>query len=90
MSDLTNCVQAFVTDPEGLPPEVLQRALEQLASHYGNNTVPALIHPLSYADERSVRYGKRYDLALLDLEHFGFYLDFIKSLTSKESKRKEE
>jgi hypothetical protein len=82
MSDLTNCLQAFVIEPEELPPEVLFRALEALARRYDHDVVPLLIHPRSYADERSVAYDKSYDLGILDLEHFGSYLEFIKGLTA--------
>jgi len=88
MSDLTNCIQAFVVDPEGLPPEVLFRAMDRLSHHYGSDVVPVLLHPRSYADERSIRYAKIYDLGILDLEHFGPYLTYIKDLTAGQSKRK--
>ena len=86
MSDLTNCLQAFVIDSEGLPPEVLFRALKGLVRHYDHDIVPVLLHPHSYADERSMRYAKTYDLAILDLEHFGSYLEFIKGLMTGPTK----
>jgi hypothetical protein len=88
MSDLTNCLQAFVIDHEGLPPEVLFRALKGLVRHYSHDVVPVLVHPRSYADERSVRYAKTYDLGILDLDHFGPYLTYIKDLTGGPSKGK--
>jgi hypothetical protein len=86
MSDLTNCVQAFVIEPGQLPAEALLQALAVLARHYEHSPVPALIYPKEYADTRSIPYSKTYMMTVLDLDHVGAGLAFVDDLKAPSRK----
>ncbi len=86
MSDLTNCVQAFVIEPGQLPAETLLQALAVLARHYEHSSVPALIYPKEYADIQSIPYSKTYMMTVLDLDHVGAGLAFVDDLKTPSKK----
>ena len=62
--------------------EIVNYAMTQLAEYYENNTVPVMLYPKSYADQKSFPYQKTYSLAILNLEHMDEYIKLIDSLTS--------
>ncbi len=65
LSDLTNCINAVVLDPEGLTPATLQSALSQVLRITGQQDVPALIYPLSWAEDNQIPFQKAYNLWVL-------------------------
>ena len=67
LSDLTHCVQALVLDPEHLPSEILLASLHQVCRTTGQNEVPALIYPLSYAERYSIPVEKTYNLWIVHM-----------------------
>ena len=82
LSDLTNGLQIFVLEPDVLPVRVLHGALAGLVHLYPPGTVPVLLYPRGYADAVGLAYDKAYDFSVLDIEHFGPYLQFMDSLIS--------
>ena len=82
LSDLTNGLQVFVLGPDVLPVRVLLGALAGLVHLYPPGTVPVLLYPRGYADAVGLAYDKVYDFSVLDIEHFGPYLEFLDSLIS--------
>ena len=69
LSDLLNGIKVIVTDPAGLPWEVLNTALAELTPVYPTDTVPLMIYPASYPDEKAVPVAKRYLLWIVATQH---------------------
>lgn len=87
MSDLTNCIQVIVLEPEQLSKEIIFTILSGLAVHYEQNDIPVLLYPLTFADARAIPYDKIYTLTVLNLEFISPYLVFMKSLTMPRDKK---
>ncbi len=62
LSDLTHCINAFVMDPDGLPPDVLLAALYRAEKTTGQSRLPTLIFPMSYVEQHAIGYEKAYCL----------------------------
>ncbi len=62
LSDLTHCINAFVLNPDGLPPQVLLASLHRAEEAVGQSRLPALIFPMSYVEKHSIAYEKAYCL----------------------------
>ncbi len=60
LSDLVHCLNVFILEPRGLPPEILYSALQQTLRTTGQQQIPALIFPLSYAEENGIAIEKVY------------------------------
>ena len=89
LSNLTNCIHAFVIDPEGLDEGDLRGALRQLSSFYqSKEQVPVLFYPPSAADELSVPYNRSYNLWVLSMQHTERYFAFIERLFRRPERRK--
>ncbi len=70
LSELLNCIKIVITDPGGLPWQILSTAIDQLAGIYQVDKIPILIYPTSYAEAGNVLSEKQYNLWILDV-HFG-------------------
>jgi hypothetical protein len=81
MSDLTNCIQFFVLDPENITEKIISTAINFLSEYYDQNDIPILIFPSSFAGEKNISYEKTYKLTVLNLEYISPYLEFMESLT---------
>jgi len=90
MSDLTNCVQAIVIEDNQMRPGYVETILEHLRCFYGNNEVPVLLFPCSYADEKSISYDKVYKLTVLDLSNISPYLEFMGRLIRPAKKKSDK
>jgi hypothetical protein len=78
LSELTNCIQVLVTDPEGLPWDTLSRAIRRLATIYKKtNKVPVLIYPQEYMNLKDTRYERQYFLWILNALHGEEFLKYI-------------
>ncbi len=62
LSDLVHCINAFILEPRELPPEILYAAMRQTLKATGEQQMPALIFPLSYAEENGLPTEKVYHL----------------------------
>lgn len=62
LSDLVHCLNVLVLEPENLPPEVLLSALRLTLRATRQEGIPALIFPLSYAEENGLPIEKVYHL----------------------------
>ncbi len=82
MSDLTNCIQVYILEPEKLHKDKLEEAISQVSFYYEQNEFPVLIYPSTYADKQTLPYDKVYELGILDLEYICPYLTFIQGLIS--------
>lgn len=68
LSDLTNCVNIFVIDPE-TPFDILKQSVSMLADLYENHKIPVLLFPLSYARAVGRKYERVYALWALNMEY---------------------
>ncbi len=81
LSDLTNCINFIVVDPDGFPKEIFFLVLSTLSIKYEEHTeMPVLLYPLSYADSEGIHYDKQYTLWGLNLQCFDEYLKFVSPL----------
>jgi hypothetical protein len=62
LSDLVHCLNAIILEPRDLPPEILYSAMQQTLRATGEQQMPALIFPLSYAEENGLPIEKVYHL----------------------------
>jgi len=68
LSDLTNCIHAFVVDSDKLPSKILYSVIKRLSKHYEHDNLSLLIFPKKYADETEVPYNKIYNFWVLDVD----------------------
>ena len=80
LSDLTNCIQIIVIDPEQLTRSVLQSMIYLLFSKFDLMEMPVMIYPVDFAESRSISFEKQYTLWVLNLHHLDSYFRFIHRL----------
>jgi hypothetical protein len=81
LSEFLNNIKIIVTDPIGLPWEVLTAALARLAPEFKTEIVPLLIFPANYPSERGLKVDKHYLLWILDTQYGNEYLDYMEEKT---------
>ena len=79
MADLTNCVTLVVLD-ERVPPDLVQRSLEQVSRHYEGGEMPVLTYPVSYVQQNSLPCDKIYQLWILNLQYSDEYFKYCDEL----------
>jgi len=79
LSNLTNCVHAFVVDDKGTNPAVLMAGLRTLMQHYKAEDLPVLVYPAAYAERNALPAEKKYTLWILDTDRSDGYFSSIRS-----------
>jgi hypothetical protein len=79
LSNLTNCVHAFIVDPERLQPRILLAGLRTLLSVYSAEDVPVLAWPPEYLERNSMPFEKKYILWIANLDHSDGYFESLQS-----------
>lgn len=82
MSELTNCVQAFVLD-QNLPRHIFDAALKLVMAKCPKSSAPILGFPLAYFDESQIPYEKTYNLWILSCCNVDPYFEFCERLLRK-------
>ena len=77
LSDITNCVKVFVTDSEQLDADTLRAAISAVAETTGKDDFPALLYPVSFADEQKIEYEKIYNLWVCSLQYSDEYFRYL-------------
>ncbi|MDP2862219.1 MAG: PilZ domain-containing protein [Desulfobacterales bacterium] len=77
MSSLLNCIKVLITDPEGLPSELLSFAVSKLGSVYNLDKVTLLIYPASRIQSAEISYKKQYQLWILNLRYSNQFMDYV-------------
>jgi hypothetical protein len=77
MSNLLNCIKVLITDPSGLPLELLSLAVTKLGSVYNLDKVTLLIYPASSIDSKEFTYKKQYQLWILNLQYSNQFMDYV-------------
>ena len=80
LSDLTNCIKIFVVDQKALSTNILNAALDVLATKFQKANMPALLYPATYADQQGIAYEKRYNLWAFSLQFSDQYFKYINRL----------
>ena len=80
LSDITNCVKAFVTDAQDFSAEIFQAAVAKIAKITSKKDFPTLIYPAAYADENDITYDKTYNLWVCSLQYSDAYFRYLKRL----------
>jgi hypothetical protein len=81
LSEFLNSIKIIVTDPDGLPWEILQTALTRLTPLYPNSNVPLMIYPATYPGTGVAPAEKEYLLWILDTQYGREYKEFIQRKT---------
>ncbi len=77
LSEVLNCIKILVTNPEGLPWNILSSAIGQLIGGYNMERIPVLIYPLDYVKANRVPYEKVYHVWILDVRHGDEYMKYM-------------
>lgn len=80
LSDITNCVKAFITDSKGFSANIFKAAIETIADLAGKKDFPTLIYPSAFADENNIAYDKNYNLWVCSLQYSDAYFRYLKRL----------
>lgn len=80
LSDITNCIKVFVSDPQDLTAEIYHSAISGISKITGKKDFPTLIYPSAFADEREIPYEKIYNLWIVSLQHTDAYFRYLKRL----------
>ncbi|MBT8371706.1 MAG: hypothetical protein KJO34_12140 [Deltaproteobacteria bacterium] len=80
LSNITNCVKVFVTDPEELCVDTLHNAISEIANKNGKKDFPVLIYPAAFADEQQIAYDKIYNLWICSLQFSDAYFKYLDRL----------
>ena len=80
LSNLTNCIHAFILEPERLEPKVLFHALQSMKRYFLKDRLPILVYPESYMRERNLPYEKTYTLWVLSMEATDDYFKALESI----------
>jgi hypothetical protein len=83
LSNLTNCVHAFVIDDKETSPAVLMAGLRALMHHYKAQDLPVLVYPADYAERNALPTEKKYTLWILDTDHSDGYFASIRTTFKK-------
>jgi hypothetical protein len=91
MSDLTNCIQIFVLDPQRSSASVIYRALTKILAWYEDDGVPLMVFPDDSAETIGLPTEKKYTAWILNLDYTDRYFEYISRLmhiTAKSSFKK--
>ncbi len=80
LSELTNCIQAIIIDPNNTPRDVFYDTLSHIAKKFESEEIPILVFPVDYAQNQSVPYEKLYNLWILNMNNTDDYIKYLKRL----------
>jgi hypothetical protein len=84
LSDLTNCIQLFVLEPDNFPNKILNSAIHELSVFYRKDKFPVLIFPSNYVVNNSIPFDKIYNYWVLDVDqHSDHYFDHLVRLMKR-------
>jgi hypothetical protein len=84
MSNLTNCVTAFVLDGNNLILNHFCSACNIVVRNYAEDETQILVYPVSYAEKIALRHETVYRLWSFDTQHTDHYLEFVSRLLRRE------
>jgi hypothetical protein len=78
LSELLNGIKIIITDPTGLPWDILSSAVARLTGIYEVEKIPLLIYPHTYLENNGIPYEKQYLMFIMDMQHGKDFLDYLK------------
>ena len=82
-SDLTNSIQAFIVEAEGVNAALLESAFSSLSGFYETKEIPVLFFPDTAAAEYNFNAEKTYQLWVLSTHHLDHYFSYMKRIFRK-------
>ncbi len=79
LSELLNNIKILVCDQEGLPWDVLSASIDHLIDAYETNTIPIMVFPDTYLEDKGITYEKKYLLWLADIQYGPEYLEYMRN-----------
>ena len=76
LSDLLNGFKILIVDPD-IRPETLLAAVESMAKNYPTDSLPLLIYPADYAQNKGLPFDKQYWMWILDAQIGNEFLDYL-------------
>jgi hypothetical protein len=67
LSNLANCIHAFVLDPKELSPTLFYASLHRLSEHFTTDDIPVLILGSEFTELKSIPYEKIYNCWVLNV-----------------------
>ena len=81
MSDLTNSLKVFITNPEGIRPEILKLFLKEASGGLEDQPrIPVLMYPDTAAEPLGFPPDKNYTLWVINMEASDTYFKYLKTL----------
>jgi len=77
LSELINGIKVMVIKPDGLPWEVLRRAIDRLTGVYDTEKIPVLIYPAAYVKNNDVSYEKEYQVCVCDARYVSRFMQHL-------------
>jgi copper chaperone CopZ len=77
LSDLTNCVNIIVVDPEYLSGDILKLALDLVLKMIRKAEIPVMLFPAVYASDLGIKKEKMYNLWILNMRYSDPYFRYI-------------
>jgi hypothetical protein len=77
LSELLNCIQVLILDPEGMPWSVLSSAIGMLSAESHADKVPVMFFPHTYAEIQGVPYEKTYEAWVLNCGRGSSFMDYM-------------
>ncbi|MBW2674406.1 MAG: PilZ domain-containing protein [Deltaproteobacteria bacterium] len=78
LSELLNGIKIIITDPTGLPWDILSSAVTRLTGIYEVEKIPLLVYPHTYMEDNGIPYEKQYIMFVMDMQHGKDFLDYLK------------
>jgi hypothetical protein len=77
LSELLNGIKIVVTDPTGLPWDILSNAIDLLTNVYEADKIPILIYPHTYLENNDVSFEKRYSMLIMDMQYGREFIEYM-------------
>ncbi|MBW2561527.1 MAG: hypothetical protein JRE40_11840, partial [Deltaproteobacteria bacterium] len=71
-------IKIIITDPTGLPWDILSSAVTRLTGIYEVEKIPLLVYPHTYMEDNGIPYEKQYIMFVMDMQHGKDFLDYLK------------
>ena len=81
LSDLNNCLHAWLLDTTGISGQELNLALTNASTFFEQDVIAVNLYPQEAADALSIPYEKRYTLWTMAMAYSDHYFGYLKRLT---------
>ncbi|MBN2568210.1 MAG: PilZ domain-containing protein [Deltaproteobacteria bacterium] len=79
LAEILNNIMIIVCNKADLPWEILTSAIDNFTGIYSTDTVPLMIFPHNYCEDKGVTFEKQYLLWLADIQYGDEYLEYMRN-----------